>query len=126
MTTRVHLPRQEALYQTTGIDSLVTSVAAALAALNGIGGAGYASIDSTMGRHRVSPVVAGVIGAMVTLAVVVIALLLAFLGKSLLGKKNKSRNSSQNRPLYVYNSRDGQNTISGSSHEKSSEHEQQI
>ncbi|PWN31558.1 phosphoglycerate mutase-like protein, partial [Meira miltonrushii] len=43
-----------------------------LAALNGTGGAGYASIDSTMGYHRVSPVVAGVIGAMVTLAVVVI------------------------------------------------------
>ena len=39
-----------------------------LAALNGTGGAGYASIDSTTGRHHVSPVVAGVIGAMVTLA----------------------------------------------------------
>ncbi|PWN51338.1 phosphoglycerate mutase-like protein [Violaceomyces palustris] len=40
-----------------------------LAALNGTGHAGYSSITSTTGRHRVSPVVAGVIGSMVTLAV---------------------------------------------------------
>lgn len=40
-----------------------------LASLNGTGGAGYASDTSTSGRHHVSPVVAGVIGAMVTLAV---------------------------------------------------------
>lgn len=97
-----------------------------LAALNGTGGAGYASIDSTMGRHRVSPVVAGVIGAMVTLAVVVIALLLAFLGKSLLGKKSKSRSSIRNGPLYAHSSREGQQTLSGSSHEKTSEQEHQV
>lgn len=97
-----------------------------LAALNGTGGAGYASIDSTMGHHRVSPVVAGVIGAMVTLAVVVIALLLAFLGKSVIGKK-KSRNSVvQDHELHAQNSREGQHTLSGSAHEKSSEHEQHL
>lgn len=96
-----------------------------LAALNGTGGAGYASIDSTIGRHRVSPVVAGVIGAMVTLAVVVIALLLALLGKSLLGKK-RSRSFTENHALHPHSSREGQITLSGSSHEKSSEHEQQI
>jgi hypothetical protein len=40
-----------------------------LAALNGTGGAGFASPASTEGRQRVSPVVAGVIGALVALAV---------------------------------------------------------
>ncbi|PWN36468.1 uncharacterized protein FA14DRAFT_151910 [Meira miltonrushii] len=35
MTTRVYLPRQETLYQTTGIDSLVTSVAAYVQAADG-------------------------------------------------------------------------------------------
>ena len=35
MTTRVYLPRQEALYQTSGIDSLVTSVAAYVQAADG-------------------------------------------------------------------------------------------
>lgn len=98
-----------------------------LAALNGTGGAGYASIDSTIGRHRVSPVVAGVIGAMVTLAVVVIALLLAFMGKSILDKTKSRKNTiKQNPPIYSNNSREGQHTLSGSSHEKSSEHEQQV
>ncbi|PWN31320.1 uncharacterized protein FA14DRAFT_158863 [Meira miltonrushii] len=35
MTTRIYLPRQETLYQTTGIDSLVTSVAAYVQAADG-------------------------------------------------------------------------------------------
>lgn len=59
-----------------------------LAALNGTGGAGYASIDSTQGRHHVSPVVAGVIGSMVTLAVTAFALALWLLLGGLV-KKNR-------------------------------------
>lgn len=60
-----------------------------LAHLNGTGHAGYSSITSTNGHHRVSPVVAGVIGAFVSLAVA--AVLLAawlFFG----GMVKKSRN----------------------------------
>lgn len=64
-----------------------------LAALNGTGGAGYASITSTEGKHHVSPVVAGVIGAMVTLAVAAIALALWLLLSSLLSKKHRSTSS---------------------------------
>ncbi|PWN31369.1 uncharacterized protein FA14DRAFT_162778 [Meira miltonrushii] len=36
MTTRVYLPRQEALYQTSGIENLVTSVAAYVQAADGL------------------------------------------------------------------------------------------
>lgn len=36
MTTRVYLPKQETLYQTSGIDSLVTSVAAYVQAADGL------------------------------------------------------------------------------------------
>jgi hypothetical protein len=61
-----------------------------LAALNGTGGAGYASITSTEGRHHVSPVVAGVIGAMVTLGVAAIALLAWLLLSSLFIKRRGS------------------------------------
>ena len=54
---------------------------ATLASLNGTGGAGYAGVTSTTGRHQVSPVVAGVIGAVVALAVAAAALALwLFLG----------------------------------------------
>lgn len=61
-----------------------------LAALNGTGGAGYAGITTTTGRHHVSPVVAGVIGSMVTLAVAAIALALFVLLSTLLGKRKAS------------------------------------
>lgn len=40
-----------------------------LAALNGTGGAGFADVTRVNGHHAVSPVVAGVIGAGVALAV---------------------------------------------------------
>lgn len=45
-----------------------------LAALNGTGGAGFADPKSVNGHHQVSPVVAGVIGAVVALAVAAAAL----------------------------------------------------
>lgn len=45
-----------------------------LAALNGTGGAGFADPTSVNGHHAVSPVVAGVIGAVVALAVAAAAL----------------------------------------------------
>lgn len=61
-----------------------------LAALNGTGGAGYASIESTNGHHRVSPVVAGVIGSMVTLAVVAFALAIWLLLGGLVKKHKRS------------------------------------
>jgi len=64
-----------------------------LASLNGTGGAGYASIDSTQGRHMVSPVVAGVIGAMVTLAVAAFALALWLLLGGLVKKHRGSSRS---------------------------------
>lgn len=70
-----------------------------LAKLNGTGGGQeeYASDTSTTGRHHVSPVVAGVIGALVSLAVA--AVLLAawlFFG----GMVKRSRNADSNkRPL---------------------------
>ncbi|PWN30388.1 phosphoglycerate mutase-like protein, partial [Jaminaea rosea] len=49
---------------------------ATLAQLNGTGGGerSYAPDTSTMGRHHVSPVVAGVIGSMVTLAIAAVLL----------------------------------------------------
>ncbi|KAK0551623.1 hypothetical protein OC846_003219 [Tilletia horrida] len=52
-----------------------------LAAFNGTGGGQirYAPITSTSGRHHVSPVVAGVIGAMVTLAFCLLLFLASFL-----------------------------------------------
>lgn len=62
----------------------------ALAALNGTGGAGYASINSTTGRHQVSPVVAGVIGAMVTLAVVAFVMAAWLLFGGLVKKHRRS------------------------------------
>lgn len=61
-----------------------------LAALNGTGGAGYASVTTTNGHHRVSPVVAGVIGAMVTLAIAAIALALFLLLSTLFRKRRGS------------------------------------
>ncbi|UZJ53410.1 hypothetical protein CBS101457_002730 [Exobasidium rhododendri] len=64
-----------------------------LAALNGTGGAGYASIDTTTGRHAVSPVVAGVIGAMVTLAVAAFALALWLVLGGLVKKHRGKKNS---------------------------------
>lgn len=66
---------------------------AALAQLNGTGGAGYASIDSTTGRHHVSPVVAGVIGAMVTLALVAAGLAIWLVLGGLVRKHRNSRSS---------------------------------
>ena len=62
-----------------------------LAAYNGTGGgASYASDTSTFGRHRVSPVTAGLIGAFVTLAVVALLSALAFVA-------SKTRRRQQSR-----------------------------
>ncbi|CEH16045.1 Lysosomal & prostatic acid phosphatases [Ceraceosorus bombacis] len=63
-----------------------------LAALNGTGGAGYASVTSTEGRHAVSPVVAGVIGAFVALAVAAALLALWLLAGGLV-KKHRGANA---------------------------------
>jgi hypothetical protein len=67
-----------------------------LASYNGTGGAGYADATSTLGRHHVSPVVAGVIGAMVTLAVVAAGLATWLLLGGL--KKRVQSSSSQTGP----------------------------
>lgn len=65
----------------------------ALAQLNGTGGAGYASVTSTMGRHHVSPVVGGVIGAMVTLALVAVGFAIFFAVGPLRNKRRNGRSS---------------------------------
>ncbi|SJX61905.1 uncharacterized protein SRS1_12889 [Sporisorium reilianum f. sp. reilianum] len=69
---------------------------AALNALNGTGSGGkYADVTSTTGKHQVSPVVAGVIGAFVSLAValVVVAALAYLTGLTVVkrGKANYTR-----------------------------------
>lgn len=67
---------------------------ATLAQLNGTGGGDveYASAASTTGRHHVSPVVAGVIGAMVTLAIAAV-LLAAWLFFGGLVKRSRRSNA---------------------------------
>ncbi|CAO1630463.1 unnamed protein product [Sympodiomycopsis kandeliae] len=67
-----------------------------LARLNGTGGGQmeYAPDTSTVGRHHVSPVVAGLIGALVSLAVASVLLAIwLFLG----GMARRSRNANSNR-----------------------------
>ncbi|GJJ75448.1 hypothetical protein EMPS_07806 [Entomortierella parvispora] len=96
---------------------------ATLAALNGTGGAGYASIDSTEGRHRVSPVVAGVIGAMVALAVAGFVLALWLL-KGGLAKKRRGNSLQEVSSVDSHrgtsvNSREGSSSVgtkAGSDH----------
>lgn len=66
-----------------------------LASLNGTGNAGYSPITSTNGHHRVSPVVAGVIGALVSLAVAAV-LLAAWLFFGGMVKKSKNGNGNGN------------------------------
>ena len=63
---------------------------ATLAALNGTGGAGYASATSTQGRHAVSPIVAGLIGAFVALAVAAAVLALWLLLGGMARKRQRS------------------------------------
>ncbi|CCF53247.1 hypothetical protein NDA11_007283 [Ustilago hordei] len=64
---------------------------AALNALNGTGGGGkYSDVTSTTGRQQVSPVAAGVIGALVSLAVaIVVAVGLAYFTGVTVVKKSK-------------------------------------
>ena len=68
---------------------------ASLNALNGTGsGAKYSDVTSTTGKHQVSPVVAGVIGAMVSLAVaLVVVAVLAWLTGLTVVKRSKAKNS---------------------------------
>lgn len=88
---------------------------APLAQLNGTGGAGYASIRSTQGRHRVSPVVAGVIGAMVTLAVVALFACLAFLGYKIWGAGGKRSGHKSKSSIAPLDEGHGQSTTGASS-----------
>ncbi|KDN47750.1 phosphoglycerate mutase-like protein [Tilletiaria anomala UBC 951] len=61
-----------------------------LAALNGTGGAGFAPDTSTYGRHRVSPITAGLIGAFVTLGTMAILFAVLFTARRALGRKRRS------------------------------------
>ncbi|KAK0537560.1 hypothetical protein OC835_001711 [Tilletia horrida] len=79
-----------------------------LAALNGTGGGQvrYAPITSTSGRQRVSPVVAGVIGSVVTLALCTLLFVVAILIASRPGEGGKHRRRrSSVRPISTASSR---------------------
>lgn len=82
-----------------------------LAKYNGTGGAGYAADTSTLGRHRVSPVVAGVIGAMVTLAVVgILAVLGFFVWKAFASPHRGHKAKSSIAPSEAYGPDEGAST----------------
>lgn len=66
-----------------------------LASLNGTGGAGYSPITSTNGHHRVSPVVAGVIGAFVSLAVAGVLLAAWFFFGGMVKKSRRNEGTSK-------------------------------